>query len=66
VSNAISAAYFGNIVDHNKKQTVMFWSSGTSLAFYLLSCCIFFLAPAGEFTDGGSPWLWALIITIMF
>ena len=66
VSNALSAAYFGNIVDHNKKQTVMFWSSGTSLVFYILSCFIYYFAPVGALSDASSVWLWWFIITIMF
>jgi len=58
IANALSAAYFGNIVDHNKKQTVMFWSSGTSLVFYILSCFIYYFAPVGALSDASSVWLW--------
>lgn len=49
VLNTISAFFFGSIVDHNKKKSVMTWSSIISLVCYGVAAVIYFTAPEGTF-----------------
>jgi DHA3 family multidrug efflux protein-like MFS transporter len=63
--NAGSAPFFGAIVDHNKKQRVMLYSSLISLAAYIGGALVYFLAPEGTFTDPTAYQLWLLIPVLM-
>ena len=65
VLNTASAFFFGSIVDHNKKKTVMIWSSIISLVCYIIAAGIYFTAPEGTFNNASSPILWAFILIIM-
>lgn len=66
ILNAVTGLFFGAIVDHNKKKIVMMLSSAASLLLYAVGYVIFIFAPLGAFTNPGSLYLWALIITLMF
>ncbi len=63
---ALSGFWLGSIVDHNKKKTVMLGSSIFSLAFFAVGCALFLLAPEGAFAITTSPYLWALIVILLF
>ncbi len=63
--NAVSAPFFGAIVDHTKKQRVMLYSSLISLAAYLGGALVYFVAPEGTFTDPTAHELWILIPVLM-
>lgn len=65
VLTASSGLWFGGIVDHNKKKTVMLISSLASLFFYALSALAFFTAPEGSLKDAASPYLWAFVFPLM-
>lgn len=65
VANMLSALIFGGIVDHNKKKTAMVYSSIASLIFYILGTLIYFHAPDGTLASTTSPYLWALIVTLI-
>lgn len=65
VAVAISGFWFGSLVDHNKKKTVMLWSSAFSLAIYAVGFVVYQTAAAGDFTDIASPRLWALVVLLL-
>jgi MFS transporter, DHA3 family, multidrug efflux protein len=65
VMNMVGAAFFGSIVDHNRKKTAMLCSSIASLVAYCAGAAIYFLVPGIDFSDYLSPMLWVMIVIIM-
>lgn len=65
LTNAVSAFYFGSIVDHNKKKRVFLLSSFLSLGFYIIGTILFFSAGLNTTVDVNSPLLWTFIIIMM-
>lgn len=65
IMNAVTGLFFGAIVDHNKKKTVMLLSSTASLVLYALGYALFLFAPTGTFADPASPYLWVLVVMLM-
>lgn len=65
VSNAVTALFFGAIVDHNRKKWVMFGSSAVSLVAYLGAASIYFFRLRGLPVDASAFMTWAFIVTLM-
>jgi len=65
VMNMVGAAYFGSIVDHNRKKTAMLYSSIISLIAYCAGAFVYFFSPVMNFADYTSPLLWTMIVIIM-
>ena len=63
---AFSGIWFGSLVDHHRKKTMMIVSTIASLVFYVVALVIERTAPPGEFRSPSSVLLWALILTCMF
>lgn len=59
------AIWFGSLVDHHRKKTVMLASSLTSLALYGVAFAVHQAAPEGALAEVGRPWLWALVAVAM-
>lgn len=59
------AIWFGSLVDHHRKKTVMLGSSLTSLALYGAAVAVHQAAPEGALAEVGRPWLWALVAVAM-
>jgi DHA3 family multidrug efflux protein-like MFS transporter len=64
-SLAVSGFWFGSIVDHHLKRTVMLWSSTASFLLYALALVLFESVDRAVFTALGQPYLWVLIVLIM-
>ncbi|WP_232664507.1 MFS transporter [Pseudonocardia sp. TRM90224] len=62
---ALSGIWFGSIVDHHRKRSVMLGSSTASLAFYAASLVVYLLAGPGTFRDATSPMLWVFVLLLM-
>jgi MFS transporter, DHA3 family, multidrug efflux protein len=62
---AISGIWFGSLVDHHKKKTVMLASSIASLTLYIICFVLYQYAPDGAFAEPTSILLWAFICTLM-
>lgn len=60
-----TGVWFGSLVDHHRKKTVMQVSALVSLAFYGVCLVLYLLTPAQEWTDAGSVRLWVLIVLLM-
>lgn len=62
---ASTGVWFGSLVDHHKKKTMIQWSNGVSLALYAISLAIYLSVPHEFFKDVANPWLWIFIVTLM-
>jgi MFS transporter, DHA3 family, multidrug efflux protein len=62
---AVSGFWFGSLVDHYKKKTVMMLSSAASFVFYVVSLALYLSAAPGAFKDPGSPTLWVFVLLLM-
>jgi MFS transporter, DHA3 family, multidrug efflux protein len=65
VANMVSALFFGTLVDHNRKKTVMVYSNIASLIFYIVGTAIYFSQDVSAFKDVSSPILWLVVVTLM-
>jgi DHA3 family multidrug efflux protein-like MFS transporter len=65
VAVAVSGIWFGSLVDHYKKKTVMMASGFVSLFIYLIAFGIFLGSPAETWKDAGSPILWVFVPLIL-
>jgi DHA3 family multidrug efflux protein-like MFS transporter len=66
VTTALSGIWFGSLVDHHGKKTMMQASSLVSLGFYAVAFTIYQLTPEQTFTDPASVLLWVFIVLSMF
>ncbi|ONI75361.1 MFS transporter [Actinosynnema sp. ALI-1.44] len=57
--------WFGSLVDHHDKKTMMLLSGIGSLGFYALSFIVYLSAPDGTFKNPASVWLWGLVLLLM-
>ncbi|WP_129783625.1 MFS transporter [Promicromonospora panici] len=65
VAMVATGVWFGSLVDHHRKKTVMQASALVSLVFYVTCLVIYLVTPAEEWTDPGSVRLWILIVLLM-
>jgi DHA3 family multidrug efflux protein-like MFS transporter len=65
VATATTGIWFGSLVDHHRKKTMMQISALVSLALYAICFVIYQLTPKDAFTDPASPILWVFIVTLM-
>lgn len=61
-----TAIWFGSVVDHNRKKTVMLSSSVISFGFYAVSLSLIALTPDERFENVAGPQIWVLIGLVMF
>ena len=66
VTTAVSGIWFGSLVDHHRKKTMMQVSAAVSLAFYAVAFTLYQLTPEQTFTDPASVMLWVFIVLTMF
>ncbi len=65
VATAATGIWFGSLVDHHKKKTMMIVSNIVSLFFYIIGFLIYQLSDPASFKDPASIALWSLIVTVM-
>ena len=65
VLSASTGIWFGSLVDHHRKKTMMIVSTAASCVLYVISFVIERTAPDGAFTSVSSVALWALILSLM-
>ena len=61
----VSGFWFGSLIDHNSKKTMMLLSSAVSLAFYIACFVLVISVPPESFTDVTNPFLWVLIVLLL-
>lgn len=64
-SIALSGFWFGSIVDHHYKRSVMLLSSAVSFGFYALALGLLESVDHEAFMALGQPYLWVLIVLVM-
>jgi len=62
---AATGVWFGSLVDHHKKKTMIQASNIASLILYAASLVIYLMVPHEYFKDATNPWLWIFIVTLM-
>ncbi len=65
VVNAITSMWFGSLVDHHRKKTVLVGSSIASLIFFTVGFAIFATQPAETFTQLTHPMTWVLSFVLL-
>ncbi|MEO3747688.1 MFS transporter [Plantactinospora sp. B5E13] len=65
VMTALTGIWFGSLVDHFPKKTVMQVSAVVSLALYAAALAVYLVVPDRSFTDPTSVGLWTLIVLLM-
>jgi DHA3 family multidrug efflux protein-like MFS transporter len=66
VTTAVSGIWFGSLVDHHRKKTVMQVSALVSLGFYAVAFTLNQLTTEQTFTNPASVMLWVFIVLSMF
>jgi MFS transporter, DHA3 family, multidrug efflux protein len=66
VTTAVSGIWFGSLVDHHRKKTVMQVSALVSLGFYAVAFTLYQLTAEQTFTNPASVMLWVFIVLSMF
>jgi DHA3 family multidrug efflux protein-like MFS transporter len=66
VMTALTGIWFGSLVDHHAKKTMMQASAVLSLILYAAAFATYQLTPHESFTDPTSAALWAMIVLLMF
>lgn len=64
IATTATGIWFGSLVDHNKKKTMMIVSTATTLAAFLFAFILYLLVPSAAFTNHASPWLWFFIAVV--
>ncbi|MGY1714128.1 MFS transporter [Geodermatophilus sp. SYSU D01106] len=65
VATAGTGIWFGSLVDHHRKHTVLQASAAASTAFYGLAFGLYLVTPAESFTTAGSLPLWVFVVLLM-
>ncbi len=65
VMTALTGIWFGSLVDHHRKKTVMQASALISATLYAAAFVIYQLTPEQEFTDPSSVLLWTFVVLLM-
>ena len=66
VMTAVTGIWFGSLVDHHAKKTVMQVSAGVSFLLYAAAFAIDRTTADGSFTDPTNATLWLFIVLLMF
>jgi MFS transporter, DHA3 family, multidrug efflux protein len=66
VMTALTGIWFGSLVDHYAKKTVMQVSAVASLLLYAVAFVLYQVTPQESFTDPAGVALWTLIVLLMF
>jgi len=65
VMTALTGIWFGSLVDHHKKKTMMLLSTAFSFVIYLICFAMYQTVPHATFTDPASVTLWAFVTLLM-
>lgn len=65
VMTALTGIWFGSLVDHYRKKSMMQVSAVTSFALYTAAFAVYLAVPHDSFTDPTSSALWTLIVLLM-
>jgi DHA3 family multidrug efflux protein-like MFS transporter len=66
IMTATTGIWFGSLVDHRAKKTMMQVSAAVSFLLYAAAFAVYQVVPHESFTDPASVALWTLIVLLMF
>ncbi|MEV4344747.1 MFS transporter [Actinoplanes sp. NPDC049596] len=66
VMTALTGIWFGSLVDHYRKKTVMQASALLSIGLYAVALLVYQLTPRASFRDPASAQLWLFVVLLMF
>ncbi|MEU7908968.1 MFS transporter [Actinoplanes sp. NPDC049118] len=66
VMTALTGIWFGSLVDHHSKKTMMQVSAAASFLLYAAAFVVYQITPHGSFADPASVALWTFIVLLMF
>jgi DHA3 family multidrug efflux protein-like MFS transporter len=66
VMTALTGIWFGSLVDHHRKKTMMQASAVVSAGLYAAAFAVYQATPKESFTDPTSVALWTLVVLLMF
>lgn len=66
VATMLTGIWFGSLVDHHKKRTMMIASNIVSIAFYTTALAVYLFTPHELFQDPFHPLLWLLVVLLLF
>jgi MFS transporter, DHA3 family, multidrug efflux protein len=66
VATMLTGIWFGSLVDHHKKRTMMVVSNIVSIVFYIAALAVYLLTPHELFKDPYHPLLWILVVLLLF
>jgi DHA3 family multidrug efflux protein-like MFS transporter len=66
VLTATTGIWFGSLVDHHAKKTMMQLSAALSFLLYGAAFVVYQVVPHEQFTDPASAGLWTLVVLLMF
>ncbi len=65
VAMAISGFWFGSLVDHHKKKSVMLWSNVVTLVLFMMGFVLYANTPEAAFGSVSSPMFWVFVLILM-
>jgi len=65
VATALTGIWFGSLVDHHPKKTVLQVSAAVSAVFYSACLAVYLTSPPGTFSRPGSVLLWVFVVLLM-
>jgi DHA3 family multidrug efflux protein-like MFS transporter len=66
ILTAFTGIWFGSLVDHHKKKTMLLLSNAASFTLYLVCFGIYVTAPDDAFKDPANVILWIFVVPLMF
>ncbi|HKH56203.1 MAG TPA: MFS transporter, partial [Propionibacteriaceae bacterium] len=65
VATALTGIWFGSLVDHHRKKTMMQMSALVSVVLYAAALALYLLTPEERFRDPTSVVLWVFVVLLM-
>jgi DHA3 family multidrug efflux protein-like MFS transporter len=65
VATALTGIWFGSLVDHHRKKTMMQMSALVSVVLYAAALALYLLTPEERFRDPTSVVLWVFVVMLM-
>ena len=62
---ALCSIWFGTIVDHRKKRSVMLFASAFTLVSFVIAGCVYLAVPQETLLTLVKPWFWLLAVIIL-
>ena len=62
---ALCSIWFGTVVDHHKKRSVMLFAAGFTMVAFLLAACLYLVVPSDSLLTLNGVWFWVFAGVIL-